>query len=38
MAAAVAGLRTERGVRIRGAGSVDVSYPAFFQTLEQIRG
>ena len=37
MAAAVAGLMAEGGVSIRGAGSVDVSFPGFFSVLESLR-
>lgn len=37
MSMAVAGLMSENGVEIEGAGAVDVSFPGFFKTLESIR-
>jgi 3-phosphoshikimate 1-carboxyvinyltransferase len=37
MAAAVAALRCRAPVTIEGAGSVDVSYPGFFEQLEALR-
>ena len=37
MAAAVAGLRCERGVTVHGAQAIDVSFPGFPLLLEQLR-
>ena len=37
MALAVAGLMSEEGVTIDGAGAVDVSFPGFFELLDKIR-
>lgn len=37
MAMAMAALRTEAGIEIEGAGSVDVSFPGFFGLLGKIR-
>jgi 3-phosphoshikimate 1-carboxyvinyltransferase len=37
MSMAIAALRTDRGVRIDGAGSVQVSFPGFFSLLDGVR-
>jgi 3-phosphoshikimate 1-carboxyvinyltransferase len=37
MSMAVAGLRSQSGVRIGGAGAVDVSFPGFFTLLDGVR-
>jgi 5-enolpyruvylshikimate-3-phosphate synthase len=37
MLAAVAGLASREGVRIQDAGAVDVSFPGFFEMLEELR-
>jgi 5-enolpyruvylshikimate-3-phosphate synthase len=37
MLAAVAGLASRDGVRIEGADVVDVSFPGFFEMLEELR-
>ncbi|MBI5598502.1 MAG: 3-phosphoshikimate 1-carboxyvinyltransferase [Deltaproteobacteria bacterium] len=37
MSMAVAGLASKRGVEIKGAGCVDVSYPGFFKYIDEVR-
>jgi 3-phosphoshikimate 1-carboxyvinyltransferase len=37
MLGAVAGLASREGVRIEGSDAVDVSFPGFYDVLEQLR-
>ena len=37
MLGAVAGLASREGVRIEGADAVDVSFPGFYDVLDQLR-